>query len=103
MGDVNLKRFDYSEFNVFMFYEIYCNDMHTISRIKNFIASNKDKLTIAPGDSEQLTPIHEITNQDVNYDEYMGAVMSQFFKHVVFVNTNKRLNKQIRHGEIRRT
>ena len=94
MGDVKLKSFDYSEFNVFIFDEIYCNDVHIINRIKNFIDTNKDKIIIATGDSEQLKPVNEITNQDINYDEYMDAVMSQLFKHEIFLKINKRFKNK---------
>jgi ATP-dependent exoDNAse (exonuclease V) alpha subunit len=60
-----MKPFDYSEFDVFVVDEIYCNDMQVFNRIKRFIDNNKDKLIIATGDSEQLKPVQDITNQDI--------------------------------------
>ena len=90
LGDVKLKSFDYSEFNVFVFDEIYCNDIHILNRIKQIIDNNKDNMIIATGDSEQLKPVNEITNQDIDYDEYMDSVISQLFKHEICFKNNKR-------------
>jgi hypothetical protein len=90
IGEEKMKTFNYSEFDVFVFDEIYCNDMHVLTRIKKFIDNNKDKIIIATGDSEQLKPVNDITNQDIDYDEYMDSVMSQLFKHEIFLKINKR-------------
>ena len=81
MGEENIQRFEYYEFNVFVVNEIRFNDMHVLNRIKECIDNAKDKLLIATGDSEQLKPVNEITNQDIDYDEYMDSVMSQLFKN----------------------
>ena len=89
-----MKELDYSEFNVFVFDEIYCNDIHILNRIKKFIDNNKDKIIIATGDSEQLKPVTEITNQDIDYDEYMDSIMSQLFKNEIILKINKRFKNQ---------
>ena len=89
-----MKSFDCSEFNVFVFDEIYFNDIHILNRIKKFIDNNKDKIIIATGDSEQLKPVNDITNQDIDYDEYMDSVMSQLFKHEIFLKINKRFKNK---------
>jgi hypothetical protein len=81
IGKDKMKSFDYSGFDVFVVDEIYCNDMHVLKRIKKLIDNNKDKIIIATGDSEQLKPVNDITNQDIDYDEYMDSIMSQLFKH----------------------
>ena len=94
MGDMKLKSFDSSEFNVFVFDEIYCNDIHILNRIKKFIDNNKDKIIIATGDSEQLKPVSEITNQDIDYDEYMDSIMSQLFKNEIILKINKRFKNK---------
>jgi hypothetical protein len=90
IGQEKTKPFDYSEFDVFVFDEIYCNDIQVLNRIKRFIDNNKDKIIIATGDSEQLKPVNDITNQDIDYDDYMDSVMSQLFKNDIFLKINKR-------------
>ena len=35
MGDVKLKSFEHSEFNAFVFDEMYCNAMHILNIIKH--------------------------------------------------------------------
>ena len=36
--------------------------------------------------------MNEITNQDIDYDEFMDSVMSQLFKHEIFLKLTKDLN-----------
>ncbi len=36
-----------------------------------------------------MKPANEITNQDVDYDEYMDSVMSQLFNHEIIWKLNK--------------
>jgi hypothetical protein len=64
-----------------MFDEIYVDDIQVLNRIKPFIDNNEHNIIIAAVDSEQLKPVHEIANQDIDYDAYMDSVMSQLFKH----------------------
>jgi hypothetical protein len=80
MGEEKIKPFDYSEFDVFVFDAIYCNDIQILNIIKRFIDNTKDKIIIATGDSEQLKPVNAITNQAIYYDDYMDSVMSQLLK-----------------------
>ena len=35
MGDMNITSFDWYEFDVFVFDELYCNDMHVLNRFKS--------------------------------------------------------------------
>jgi uncharacterized protein involved in tolerance to divalent cations len=90
IGKEHIRPFDYSDFNGFVFDEIYCNDIQVLNRIKRFIDNNKDKIIIATGDSEQLKPVNDITNQDIDYDNYMDSAMSQLFKNEIFLKINKR-------------
>ena len=94
LGDMKMKTFDHSEFNVFVFDEIYCNDIHVLNRIKKFIDTNTDKIIIATGDSEQLKPVNEMTNQDIDYDTYMDSIMSQLFKNEIILKINKRFKNK---------
>ena len=43
MGEEKIQHFDYDDYNVFMFDEIYFNDIHWLNRIKAFIDNNKIK------------------------------------------------------------
>ena len=72
-----------------LFDEIYCNGIHILNSINNFIGNTKDEIIIASGDSENNTPVTESTNQAIDYDEYMDDVMSQLFKHDTFLKINK--------------
>ena len=53
--DAKLKAFDYSEFDVIVFDEIYFSNSNVYWRIKQFVEQNKqDKIIIATGDCKQL-------------------------------------------------
>ena len=41
MGDMKLKSLDYSEFNVFVVDEIYCNDIQILNSIKQILITLK--------------------------------------------------------------
>jgi hypothetical protein len=38
---------------------------------------------VATGDSEQLKPVSQITNHNIDYDAYIDSVMSQVFNHEI--------------------
>ena len=38
--------------------------------------------------------MNEITNQDIDYDKYMDDVMSQLFRHEIFLKINKRFKNK---------
>jgi hypothetical protein len=76
---------------LWVFDDIDFNDIQVLNRIKIFLDNNLTKLSISTVDSEQLKPVAEITNQTMDYDEYlhMDSVMYQLFKHEVFLEINK--------------
>ena len=88
IGDMKIQSCECSDYNDFVFDEIYCNDMHILSSIKT-IDNKNNKLLIATGDSEHLKPVNKITNQDIDYDDYMDSVMSQLFEYDIFAFTQK--------------
>ena len=53
--------------------------------------TTKNQIIIATGDSEQIKPVSELTNQDIGYDESMDSVMSQLFKHEIFLNSQQNI------------
>ena len=46
-----------------VFDEIYLVDIYKLSKVKHFVDNNKDKIRIAAGDTSQLEPINEYSNQ----------------------------------------
>jgi hypothetical protein len=76
---------------LWVFADIDFNDIQVLNRIKIFLDNNLTKLSISTVNSEQLKPVAEITNQTMDYDEYlhMDSVMYQLFKHEVFLEINK--------------
>ena len=58
-NDETLPKVDASQFDVIVFDEIYFVDICKLSKIKNFVDNNKDKIIIATGDTSQLEPINE--------------------------------------------
>jgi hypothetical protein len=60
-----------------LFDEIYFNDIQVLNRIKNSIDNTTNTIIIATGDSEQVKPVNEHTNQAIYYGTSMDSVMSQ--------------------------
>ena len=85
-----LKQFDSSNYDVIVFDEIYFNDVHKLARIRKFVIDNPDKIIIATGDTSQLPPIEQYTNQKT-YSEYADECINMIFKNEIFLLQNKRL------------
>ena len=62
-NEETLTKVDASQFDVIVFGEMYFVDIYKLSKIKNFVDNNKDKIIIATGDTSQLEPINEYSNQ----------------------------------------
>ena len=62
-NEESLSKTDASQYDVIVFDEIYFVDICKLSKIKNFVDNNKDKIIIATGDTSQLEPINEYSNQ----------------------------------------
>ena len=58
-NEESLTKVDSSQFDVIVFDEIYFVDIYKLSKIKNFVDNNQDKIIIATGDTAQLEPINE--------------------------------------------
>jgi hypothetical protein len=61
-----------------------------MARIKNYCDRNPDKIIIATGDTSQLQPINELSNQ-FEYAEYADNCINQIFKYEIYLEENKRL------------
>ena len=54
-GDAKLEPFDFTEFDVIVFDEIYFSNLNIYWRIKQFVEQNKhNKIIIATGDTKQI-------------------------------------------------
>ena len=93
-GDVKLEPFDYSNYDVIVFDEIYFSSLNTYWRIKQFVEQNKDsKIVIATGDTKQLKPIQPLTNiQD--YETYADHIIDNIFENNILRKECKRLHTQ---------
>jgi hypothetical protein len=56
-----------------------------------FVDNNATNIISETGDSEQLKPVNEITNQTIYYGEHMDSVMSQAFIHEVCFKQNNNI------------
>ena len=93
-GDAKLEPFDFTEFDVVVFDEIYFSNLNIYWRIKQFVEQNKhNKIIIATGDTKQLKPVQEITNTQ-DYELYTDNIIDTIFTHNIILNECKRLNTQ---------
>ncbi len=58
-----MNKFDDSAYDSMVFDEIYFGDIQKMARIKNYCDANPGKIIIATGDTSQLQPINELSNQ----------------------------------------
>ena len=49
-----LPQFDYSNYDIIVFDEIYMCNLYVLDKVRQFINSNPDKMVIATGDVKQL-------------------------------------------------
>ena len=88
--DEKLKAFDTSEFNVIVFDEIYLHDIRKLSKIKKLCLNNPNKIIIATGDTCQIEPITELSNQK-DYDIYANECVNNIFNVDVILKIPKRI------------
>ena len=92
-GDAKLEPFDFTEFDVIVFDEIYFSNLNTYWRIKQFVEQNKhNKTTIATGDTKQLKPVQEITNTR-DYELYTDNIIDNIFEYNILLQECKRLKE----------
>ena len=93
-GDAKLEPFDFTEFDVIVFDEIYFSNLNIYWRIKQFVEQNKhNKIIIATGDTKQLKPVQEITNTR-DYELYTDNIIDNIFEYNILLKECKRLNTQ---------
>ena len=89
-NEESLSKIDASQYDVIVFDEIYFVEICKLSKIKNFVDNNKDKIIIASGDTSQLEPINDYSNQK-KYDEYADECINSIFPYEIYLTENKRL------------
>ena len=93
-GHAKPKLFDFSDFDVKVFHEIYFSNLSVYRRIKQFVEQNKqDKLIIARGDCKQLRCIHPTTNAQ-DWETYVDGVTDKIFPYGILLKECKRLKPQ---------
>ena len=93
-GDAKLEPFDFTDFDVIVFDEIYFSNLNTYWRIKQFVELNKhNKIIIATGDTKQVKPVQEITNTR-GYELYTDNFIDNIFEYSMLLKECKRLNTQ---------
>ena len=93
-GDSRPEPFDYSNYDVIVFDEVYFSDINIYWRIKQFVEQNKkDKIIIATGDCMQLKSIQPITNT-LDYETYVEGIIDNIFEYNILLKECKRLNTQ---------
>ena len=85
-----MKQFNASEYDTIVFDEIFFNNVKILARIYNYVKNNPDKIIIATGDTQQLPPIEDITNQ-FDYKIYLNYCADQIFTHQIHLQDIKRI------------
>ena len=93
-GDSKPEPFDFSDYDVIVFDEIYFSNLNVYWRIKQFVEHNKrDKIIIATGNCKQLKSIQPITNTQ-DYETYVDGVIDHIFEYNILLKECKRLKSQ---------
>jgi uncharacterized protein (UPF0297 family) len=85
MDMIKMNKFKSSDYNCFIFDEIYCYTISNLEIIKNFISSRKDAYHFASGDSYQLEPIGDSYKSD-----YQDMCIRSIFDNVLRLKVSKR-------------
>ena len=91
-GDAYVEPFDYSDYDVIVFDEIYFSGLSVYWKIKRFVEQNKDsKIIVATGDCKQLKSVQPITNTK-DYEPYVDSIIDNIFEHHILLKECKRLH-----------
>ena len=85
-----MKKFNADEYDTIVFDEIFFNNVKILARIYNYVKNNPEKIIIATGDTQQLRPIEDITNQ-FDYKTYLNYCADQIFTHQIYLQDIKRI------------
>ena len=89
-----MKLFDDSDFDTIVFDEIFFNNIFFLTKIKKYVTEHLDKIIIATGDTNQLPPVEEVTNQmDPKY--YLNLCVDQIFNNQLYLQDIKRIKDPV--------
>ena len=74
-----VKAFDYSEYDIIVFDEIYFSSIRMLVKNKKFCLENPDKKVVATGDTSQLPPVEQYTNTK-EYAVYADECINTIFQ-----------------------
>ena len=94
-----LPQFDYSNYDIIVFDEIYMSSLYVLDKVRSFIKSNTEKIVVATGDVKQLQGVEVLTNcQDPA--TYIDNCLDIIFKYNIFLTVCKRVGaKDSEEGE----
>ena len=92
-GNAKLQPFDYSNYDVICFDEIYCHGQSVLNKIREFALKNTDKIIIATGDARQMKPIVDLTNTQ-HHEVYANKCLNVIFKYTIDLQICKRLKTE---------
>jgi hypothetical protein len=90
--DVNVAKFDATDYDVIVFDEIYMSAMKVLRGIKRYCENNPDKIVIGTGDMNQLQSV-ESPGNNVD-DDYKDTCINMIFPFEVYLVENKRLKTE---------
>ena len=88
--DSVMSKFDCSDYDVIVFDEIYMSCIKKFAKIKQFAEAHPDKIVIATGDTKQLEPIEQLSNQ-VKYDDYADHCVNPILNYEIYLTIPKRV------------
>ena len=85
-----LPQFDYSDFDIIVFDEIYMSNLYVSDKVRQFIKNNPDKVVVATGDVKQLQGVEVMTNCQ-NPATYVDNCLDIIFNYNIFLKVCKRV------------
>ena len=85
-----LPQFDYTDFDIIVFDEIYMSNLYVLDKVRQFIKNNPDKIVVATGDVKQLQGVEVMTNCQ-NPAVYIDNCIDIAFKYNIFLEVCKRV------------
>ena len=92
-GDEKLDKFDYSDYDVIVFDEIYFHNVGKWALIWNFCKNNPDKIILATGDTKQLKNPETVSNT-ISFEKYADHCINLMFRNNIMLYECKRLKTE---------